>query len=931
MIHPGSNWWSFDFHNHTPASSDYDAGERSNLTPRDWLLAYMRSGANCVAVTDHNSGDWIDSLKQELKVLASEQPLHSDYREIHLFPGTELTSSEGIHILAVYGPDEGASKIHGLLALAQYNSDSNNAHGMCQVGASAICDHIHETGGIVVFAHVEEINGIFHGAVNAVGQFTPTRSDRSLEQLLAKADALEVHNDNSPAVQYFASKLQGRALVDGSDAHRTSRAGFRHVWIKMAKPSIEGLKLALLDPVSSLLRTPEKPASPLHRITSLRIEQLHLRRQPLDISFSPWFNAIIGGRGSGKSTLLEALRLAIAREADIRELGTAQDSDVVRSFNRFRNPGGARGNSGMVREDTVLVANVEKYDPSTNTNETYSFTWKPTGFQAKRLEAGAWEDTGLSIEQAAKSFPVKVFSQKQIFELAERPSALLTYIDRAPEIGFQSWKESNEDLCRSLRDLRGKERVLQQSIKRKAELETELREVTRKTLAYQQSNVATQVQIFRENQQAQRTIRSFIESVSTPISVLDAALEQQNPYGQIQLDEIALQAPDPSAVRQQAVAMVNQLDVKYQAVRLAIAEMQQQVVGFQSSQQVMEYFQETDKAIAAYRNEVTKLRDQGIGTAQEAEAALRRKQELEVALAQIKSDETQFVTLQKQMLASYARLKLHRRKLTRLRRKFVNGVLVSNPNLRITIDEQADVDQSNDEFRIILRLQENAFLENVLAIDDATGQRTGLLGRLVSNDIHDPTHKRVSGLKQGILERSNTVLGQAVHGKLVAAISKLDDDDDDALLEWFPDDLVKVEYRRDQNDSYQSLERASAGQKTSSILSFLLSHGDEPLLLDQPEDDLDNALVSKLLVDQIRNNKSRRQIIIVTHNPNIVVNGDAELVLPMEYANGQIQQNDAGGLQERAVRERICNIMEGGRDAFRQRYKRILEDLDATG
>ena len=101
--------------------------------------------------------------------------------------------------------------------------------------------------------------------------------------------------------------------------------------------------------------------------------------------------------------------------------------------------------------------------------------------------------------------------------------------------------------------------------------------------------------------------------------------------------------------------------------------------------------------------------------------------------------------------------------------------------------------------------------------------------------------------------------------------------------------------------------------------------------MDQPEDDLDNALVSELVVDQVRSNKSRRQIIVVTHNPNIVVNGDAELVLPMTFSNGQIQQLDAGGLQERAVRQRVCDIMEGGRDAFRQRYKRILEDLDASG
>ncbi|HBJ38127.1 MAG TPA: hypothetical protein DDZ51_25900, partial [Planctomycetaceae bacterium] len=638
----------------------------------------------------------------------------------------------------------------------------------------------------------------------------------------------------------------------------------------------------------------------------------------------------IGGRGSGKSTLLEALRLAIAREVDIRELGTAQESDVVRAFDRFRTPGGVRGNSGMVRQDTVLVATVEKYDSSASTNETYLFTWKPAGFKAQRLDAGVWQDTGLSIEQAAKSFPVKVFSQKQIFELAERPSALLTYIDRAPEVGFQAWKERHEELCRSLRELRGRERVLLQSVEKKAGLETELREVSRKALAYQQSNVAGQVRAYRENQQAQKAVNDYVEALFSPIRALEDSLDQQNPYPEIQLGDIALLVPDPSAVQQGAVAVANQLEAKYQAVRQIIAEMQQLVEGFQKSQPVTEYLQETERAIEAYREEVAKLRDQGIGTAQEAEIALKRKQELEAALVQIAAQQAQLAALKRQLLAAYARLKFHRRKLTRLRRKFVNDVLVSNPNLRITIDEQADVDHSNDEFRSILRLQDGTFVEDVLSMDDATGQRTGLLGKLVADGLLDPTHKRVTNLKAAILERSKDILGQAVHGRLVTAIGRLNADDDDILLEWFPHDLVKVEFRRNRNESFQSLERASAGQKTSSILSFLLSHGDEPLLLDQPEDDLDNALVSELVVDQIRNNKSRRQIIVVTHNPNIVVNGDAELVLPMVFTAGQIQQNDAGGLQERAVRERICNIMEGGRDAFRQRYKRILEDLDAS-
>ena len=927
MKHSGSNWWKFDFHNHTPASSDYNAAERDVLSPRDWLLSYMRSGIDCVAITDHNSGDWIDCLKNELNLMKSEQPRHIDYRDLYLFSGVELTSAESMHVLGIFSPEDSASKIHGVLSLAQYNNDSNNAHGMCGASAASICDSIHKEGGIVVLAHAEEINGLFNSTTTA-WEFSP-RADRVITQVLEKADAIEIHDENAQAVQHFASKLEGRAIVNGSDAHKISNAGTRWVWVKMAEPSIEGLKLALLDPTSSLLRAQDKPKTPLNRITSLKVENLHLRRQPLDINFSPWFNAIIGGRGSGKSTLLEELRLAVAREADIQELGSAQDSDVVRAFSRFRTLGGARGNSGMVRPDTVLTAIVEKYDQSADTKETYSFTWKPDEFQAKRLEAGMWQDTGLTTEQAAKFFPVKVFSQKQIFELAERPSALLTYIDRAPEVGFQAWKEMNEELCRSLRELRSEERVLLQSVEKKAELETELREISRKTLAYQQSNIAGQVKVYRENRQAQEEISKFVKALLVPIHKLNSALEH-NSYAQIQLGNIALQIPDPSAVQQEAVTVTNKLDAKYQEACQIIAEMRHLVEGFKNSQLVADYLQETEKAITACRDEVTKLKEEGIGTPQEAETAFRRKQELEVALEQVASKQEQLEVLQKQILSAYARLKLHRRKLTRLRRKFVDDVLVSNPNLRITIDEQADVDQSNNEFRAILRLQDGTFVEDVLAEDEEMGQKSGLLGRLVVNGLLDPTHKRVTSLKVGIMECSREILDQTVHGRLVTAFGRLNPDDRDALLEWFPHDLVKVEFRRNQHEKFQSLERASAGQKTSSILSFLLSHGDEPLLLDQPEDDLDNALVSELVVDQIRNNKSRRQIIVVTHNPNIVVNGDAELVLPMAFTAGQIQQNDAGGLQERAVRECICNIMEGGRAAFRQRYKRILEDLDST-
>lgn len=107
------------------------------------------------------------------------------------------------------------------------------------------------------------------------------------------------------------------------------------------------------------------------------------------------------------------------------------------------------------------------------------------------------------------------------------------------------------------------------------------------------------------------------------------------------------------------------------------------------------------------------------------------------------------------------------------------------------------------------------------------------------------------------------------------------------------------------------------------MLAFLLAYGKEPLVLDQPEDDLDNHLIYDLIVRQIRENKLKRQIIVVTHNPNIVVNGDAEMLHALDFKEGQCRVVQSGSLQQENVREEVCRVMEGGREAFKRRYRRL--------
>ena len=103
---PGAKWWKFDFHTHTPASDDFLRGcsqdEKNTVTPEFWLRKFMEKGVDCVAITDHNSGEWIDKLKEKLEQICTDNP--EWYRPLWLFPGVEISVHGGFHVLAIFDP-----------------------------------------------------------------------------------------------------------------------------------------------------------------------------------------------------------------------------------------------------------------------------------------------------------------------------------------------------------------------------------------------------------------------------------------------------------------------------------------------------------------------------------------------------------------------------------------------------------------------------------------------------------------------------------------------------------------------------------------------------------------------------------------------------------------------------------------------------------
>jgi ABC-type cobalamin/Fe3+-siderophores transport system ATPase subunit len=153
-----------------------------------------------------------------------------------------------------------------------------------------------------------------------------------------------------------------------------------------------------------------------------------------------------------------------------------------------------------------------------------------------------------------------------------------------------------------------------------------------------------------------------------------------------------------------------------------------------------------------------------------------------------------------------------------------------------------------------------------------------------------------------------------------------------SVLSAVPNDYIVMTYV----DEGRNIEfaKASPGQQASALLELLLRQSAGTLIIDQPEDDLDNRIIMRI-VQLIRTSKNRRQLIFATHNPNIVVNGDADKIIALQSGEPPVRPTDNpprirllddGAIETASIRETITHIMEGGKEAFDLRSRKYRFD-----
>ena len=923
--HTGARWWRFDFHAHTPASMDYGKGpDREALrqtSPEDWLLDFMRARVDCVAVTDHNTGEWIDRLKEAYSGLAEKRP--QGFRALFLFPGVEITMNGGAHMLAMLDPTKTESDIDALLGAVGFPSANRGTSDACsEKSPQEVARTIRAHDGLAIPAHADLDKGIL-GSLSGV----------TLQRLLADDNlaAIELVDTEFDKPAIYEQSRPELAEVIGSDCHRRSGAagqrypGSHFTWVKMGPPALDGLRLALMDGCPLSVQRHDAVLDP-NAVSHLVVDGLEVRDAqyagrptPLHVGFSPWMSTLIGGRGTGKSTIIEMLRMCFRRDDEV-------PPDLRREFDNFASVPSRRHGRGALTEATVVLASLVK------DGRRFRVSWRQSGAGPAIEQEGDNGQWAVSPGEVADRFPIRVLSQKQVFALANDPNALLQLVDDAPQVDRRGWNAKwNETTARYLR-LCSQARELAARLAERTRLEGQLADTKRqlgvfeegghRNLLLRYQRLARQRQILLDRAQELESGVELIRKAGEDVAPADVPSLEFEDSGESSPDSSALMLLQSAAAKQRAVST---------ALHDHATEFEEFRKKWLMEVGVSKWKIDRDRTATLYEALEARLRSEGVSDPGAYASLVQKRRLLEKHLAELGAIERRRRELETDAGRSLNDLEEQRRQLTEARIAFLTAVIGGNRFVRIDVTPFGDSARAAEQsFRDCLGRQDGAFGDAILNED----QNTGILAELYT-DLSEESEKRSSEFRLRVRELKNSLAATREGGPSTPRRKRFEDyirqmrpEQMDRLNVWWPEDGVRMHYKESTTGKFVPLTRGSPGQKSAAVLAFLLSHGAEPILLDQPEDDLDNHLIYDLIVQQLRENKTRRQVIVATHNPNIVVNGDAEQVIAMDHLGGQCiaAPEGTGTLSDIGVREEVCRVMEGGRRAFERRYRRLKEE-----
>ena len=860
-------------HGYSRSYRGQDHGLGAEAYAEGLLEACQREGVQVVGLADHGSVQDVDLIRETLSP-----------HGIVVFPGFEISSTEKIHMVCLFSEDTTTIELQRVLGRLDL-MDPEERVTPSRLGCSEIARTIQDREGFWYAAHMTGNNGLLrlhqdggglvhvwkdHDLVRA-GQIPGTVDD------LPNPYKLIVQNKNPDYRRERPITVINAKDVAEPDDLANPRAS---TYIKMTRPCFGSFLSAFKYPESRVRLHDEIQERFYSQIDSVRIEGGYF--DGLEASFSGHLDAVIGGRGTGKSTLLECLRYALKvphKAEDARKVG----DQIVRE-----NLGKEGGR--VVVELRSAANNMNRYK-----------VIRRYGEPARVIDE---EGNESSLQPGTDLLPgAEIYGQNEIYELARKPDELTRVLDRflpqdaTQESRLESVRRRLEENGARLEKAQSQKEKIEERIAALPKLEERAKQFKEQGLEEKLTIVpllARERQLEPRMRQEVERVRDarqrFVEDLPDLVFMSERALEGLPHADLLREGRRILESLDKTL--QQKLSEIGAAIADAEAALGPLVEQLQQAMEVSESRLEKEFASLPAMAGKTGRE---------VGVAYQN--LLREIEEIKPTRSQFKTVDALVDDLEqtrRNLLGEMSDIRSRRTVAKQRAAKGLNKRLAGKLRITVTADG--------------LRRPLQEFLQELPGVGP---------GR--TKWIDDAEGLAVLGLVAAIREGRDALLdrGWGLTSGLADALTKLSDSQLRALEAIDIQDRVSIELNVSHAgpERFRALDGLSTGQQCTAILHLLLLDNRDPLIMDQPEDNLDNAFIAERIVKELLSAKTERQFLFATHNANIPVFGDAEWigVCTATGDRAEMPPHMQGSIDVPEIRDHVAGILEGGREAFTQR------------
>ncbi len=856
-----------DLHVHTTADpyhkygADAGGSEPSEPFARRLVEAHAAAGVTVVAVTDHNRADWYPLLREAGRRVG-----------VTVFPGVEISVNR-CHLIGLWDCTKRGHELTEQFISAVFRpGEARVANGAPRPVTSGqprdIAERIRDHQGLVLAPHATaKANGIFGAGICS------NSSELARSDLIAGFDVC-----NNKGADVLGNPRSEFGSVDprwflSGDVRSLDQIGQRAIYLKLgSKPTLEGIRQAFLVP-HTRIRFPIALESDWGRVKGVRFRAGLDPTWPrltgirvdggfhdgLDVALAPGLNAIIGGKGTGKSALIEILRHVVGRTP-------AESTDLQENLRR-----NFRANADAVVH-FVDDGGVE-----------YEARRSGGTAAAQLVRNGAPSDVALS-----RRLKLHIYGQRELAELASSANLRKFIADQMGD-AWQAAMLEDRQLRGTLNDQSGQLATLETTLAGLSELEQEHSDLKERVERARHHGAG---ELLREAQRLAKADAQIRSAARWPAVVRDAVVG-------VRQDQLpAPQLPAAHAPPEGLAALVSELE---QALVTHLDSATASAVAAETgTPEILARWQITHAAARADLER--RLAEAGIKNAQELSRWQTRIGELDADLSDMPGREAARADLEGQREAVLGALWKMRRNNSRLTEQGANDLNAAlSDRVRLLV---SPLDDSS-----LLRRA----LDQALRGQSVRGEQITRLAEM------EPTQ-----LARAIRRGTEALVKLGISASTAAKLVGLDPSVLRGLEVTDTPDLIELQINLATGGSaaWRPVSEVSPGQRATALLALVLASGDEPLIIDQPEDDLDNRYIYEEVVSVLARVCEHRQVIVATHNANVPILGDAELIIALDASAAQSKVIACGGLEESAVALQARQILEGGDEAFRARRRR---------